>query len=353
MFDEKLKELVSISRAVGSLPDMVQAGGGNTSVKLNDELMAVKASGYKLNQVTEKEGYVVINYKDIKEYYRNVDMDSGTDYEKDSVDFAIRSIVKINGLDNTKTVRPSVEAGFHSFLKTYVIHTHSVYANILCCSKQGERLMGDIFSGWKDGFMWMPYINPGFSLTLAIREGIEKNLMYKEKVPEVIFMENHGLIVSSDDCHECVELNEKVNNAIRDYLGIKGEYPKIKLEKVNDTLTESKTEYLDKFFRRNGITGEYFNKIVLYPDQLVYLNENVSVNGIDNKLIIDAKTGRRVYKTGFQESLAIEETLLAYVYIIEKIRECGLELKIMDDKGADFIRNWESEKYRKELIKNK
>lgn len=347
MFDEKLKELMDISVAVGNLPDIVQGGGGNTSVKLDDTLMAVKASGYRLNQITTKEGYVVVDYKAIKQYYNNADLDSGIDYEKDSVDFANKSIVEIEGL---KKLRPSVEAGFHSFLKTYVIHTHSVYANILCCSRQGEKIVGEIFADWKEGFMWVPYINPGFSLTLAIQEGIKKR---DGKIPQIIFMENHGLIVSADDAEECIKLHEKVNSAIIDYLGINGEYPKITLDKVDEELIESKTEYLDEFFSENSVTNEYLNKIILYPDQLVYLNENVSANGAPNKLNIDAETGRRIYKSNYQESLAIEETLLAYAYVIRKVKECGLELKTMDDKGADFIRNWESEKYRKELMEGK
>ena len=67
MYKSELEKLVKISQAVGNSPDLIQGGGGNTSVKLDDKLMAVKASGYRLNQITENEGFVVVNYNDIKD----------------------------------------------------------------------------------------------------------------------------------------------------------------------------------------------------------------------------------------------------------------------------------------------
>ncbi|NLT96687.1 MAG: class II aldolase, partial [Christensenellaceae bacterium] len=58
-----------------------------------------------------------------------------------------------------------------------------------------------------------------------------------------------------------------------------------------------------------------------------------------------------LYKTGEKEAQVIEETLLGVVYVIDMISRTGLTLKQMDEKGADFINNWESEKYRSQLIK--
>jgi ribulose-5-phosphate 4-epimerase/fuculose-1-phosphate aldolase len=348
MHDERLKELEKISQAVGNSPDLVQGGGGNTSVKLNDKLMAVKASGFKLNQITAKDGFVVVDYKAIKGYYENVDLNLETDYEKDSVEFAKKSIVKIEGL---KELRPSVEAGFHSILKTYVIHTHAVYANILCCSKNGQELVQKIFSGKEYAFLWVPHINPGFSLTLKIQEGIRECIENCGKFPQVIFMENHGLIVNSDNCQKCIDLHSEVNESIKTYLGIKEQYPAIELKEIDEKTLISNTKYITDFFKGNKINNSYFDEVALYPDQLVYLNGAVSVDKGGNKLNINTKTGELVYKTHYQEALTIEETLLAYLYVINKIKEWGLPLKTMNEGEKDFINNWESEKYRKSLLK--
>ncbi|MCR4431532.1 MAG: class II aldolase/adducin family protein [Tepidanaerobacteraceae bacterium] len=348
MNDAAFQDLEIISRAVGNFPDMVQGGGGNTSVKINDELMAVKASGYKLNQVTRSEGFVVVNYKDIKDYFDRADLDSGIDYEKDSTAFLKKSVVKVEGL---KELRPSVEAGFHSILQKYVIHSHAVYVNILCCSKKGEEIIREIFSGKPYCFLWIPYINPGFYLTLKIREALERHMKSGRKFPKAIFMENHGLIVNSDSREEVIRLHEEVNESIKKSLHITEPYPEMSIEKIDDNTFMSRTAYLKDFFKNNSISSDFFDKNALYPDQLVYLNDNISLDNNENKLNINTKTGEITYRTSFQEALAMEETLLAYIYILKKIEEKRLSIKRMTLEEIGFIKNWESEKYRKALIK--
>lgn len=348
MYENELKGLELISSAVGSMPDMVQGGGGNTSVKLDDTLMAVKASGFMLKQVTTKDGYVVVNYKDIKDYYDRVDLNSWIDYEKDSVEFAKKSIVK---LDGQKELRPSVEAGFHSVMKKYVIHSHAVYANIICCSKNGKELVGRIFGSGQLSYLWIPYINPGFSLTLSIIEAIKKHMAEGGSFPEAVFMENHGLIVTADDAQKCVDMHAEITGRIKEALGIAGEYPEIKLKQKNDSIFESDTDYLKEVIREKGMDADFLNRVVLYPDQLVYLNGSLAGNGGEAKLEIKPDDGRVIYRAGEKEARTMEETLLAYVYVIDMIGRLSFELKTMDEEEIGFIAGWESEKYRKSLAR--
>jgi len=349
MYDDALTKFVYISQAVGNPIEYTQGGGGNTSVKLNDELMAVKASGYKLKQITASEGYVVVNYKRIKEYYENVDLSDDRDYEKESGEFVKSNIVEMDGL---KTLRPSVEAGFHSIMKKFVIHTHPVYANILCCCENGRELTEKIFGGKEYSIAWIPYINPGFCLTLKINDAIKSSERESGRFPEVIFMENHGLVTTSDDYMRCVELHKEVNDTIKNYLGIAEAYPSIELFTVDDNTIISKTEYLNNCFKGSGITERYFDETVLYPDQFVYLNGNIAVDSISKKLNINTSTGEIIYKTSCSEALTMEETLLAYMYVVNGVKKSGLTLKTMSEKDIDFIRNWESEAYRRSLIKD-
>lgn len=346
MYENELKGLELISSVIGSMPDMVQGGGGNTSVKLDDTLMAVKASGFMLKQVTVKDGYVVVNYQDIKGYYDRVDLDSWIDYEKDSVEFAKKSIVK---LDGQKELRPSVEAGFHSVMKKYVIHSHAVYANIICCSQNGKELVDRIFRDEKLSYLWIPYINPGFSLTLSIIEAIKKHTAEGGNFPDAVFMENHGLIVTSDDAQQCVDMHSVITGRIREELGITRDYPEIRLKQVGDNTFESDTDYLKEVIRGKSMDADFLNRVVLYPDQLVYLNGNLSVEGGDAKLEINPPAGQIVYRAGEKEARTMEETLLAYVYVIDMIDKTRLSLKTMDEEEICFIANWESEKYRKSL----
>ncbi len=348
MYEECLKQLEFISQAVGNRVDYVQGGGGNTSVKLDSALMAVKASGFKLKQITPTEGYVVVNYKNIKDYYNDVDLSSDTDFEKESVEFVKSNIVEMEGL---KKVRPSVEAGFHSILKKYVIHTHPVYGNVLCCSKNGESVIAKVFGEKDYAVAWVPYINPGFCLSLKIKETVEKCINERGMFPEVIFMENHGLIVNCDTSTRCVELHDEVNGLIKEHLKIGGNFPGIELAQIDEATFVSKTQYLIDFFNKTEIGYGYFDN-VLYPDQLVYLNGAFSINGSDKKLNINTSTGELVYKASYQEALTLEETLLAFVYVMTEVEKCGLDLKVMSEREVDFINNWESEAYRKSLVKD-
>lgn len=348
MYEQSFKELEIISGEAGSRIDYVQGGGGNTSVKLDDKLMGVKASGFKLKQITPSQGFVVVNYENIRNYYLEVDLSKDTDFEKESVEVAKDNVVPIEGL---QTLRPSVEAGFHSIMKKYVIHTHPVYVNILCCSIEGRKLVEKLFGDKDYASVWIPYINPGFCLTLKIKEEIGRCIAEKGKFPEVVFMENHGLAVTSDGLERVMALHEKVNGTIRRYLGLTGEYPVIELEKVGEDCFRSRTPYLADFFRKRSIDAGFFERYSLYPDQLVYLNGSLSVDGPENKLNINTKTGELLYRTNYSEALTIEETLLGYSYVINGVESCGLKIKTMDENQTDFIKNWESEAYRKSLVK--
>ena len=70
-----LKAYVWISQTLGKNPAYVQGGGGNTSAKLNDTEMVIKASGFRLDQITEAEGYVPVNYKEIRRDFEGLHLD--------------------------------------------------------------------------------------------------------------------------------------------------------------------------------------------------------------------------------------------------------------------------------------
>ena len=350
MYTEQLKELVLISSSAGSRSDYVQGGGGNTSVKLDDNLMAVKASGFMLKDISQNEGFVVVNYKNIKEHNEQINITKSCDFEKESSEYMQASVVPIKGL---KPLRPSVEAGFHSILRKYVIHTHPVYANIICCSEEGRDLVDKIFNKKNYGTVWIPYVNPGFSLMLLMQKEVSRHVEEHGHSPSVIFMENHGLVVTADTASDCIKLHEEVNAHIRSFFNITERYPFSGIVAACDGSYISKSEYLKDYFKGREITHAFFDDNILYPDQLVYMNGNVSVNGTESKLNINTETGKIHYKTNEKEALTIEEILTSFVYVLENIQRNGLKLKAINNKGADFVRNWESEKYRKSLLYGK
>ena len=121
-----LREFARVSGAVGARNDYVQGGGGNTSVKLAGGLMAIKASGYCLKDIRPDKAYAVLDYAALRAFYNENEPKDFEDVEKAGSAKAKELTLTIEGLD---PLRPSVEAGFHSLLDTYVAQNAPAYSN--------------------------------------------------------------------------------------------------------------------------------------------------------------------------------------------------------------------------------
>lgn len=335
-----IQGLIKISHYASSNKAYIQGGGGNTSVKIDDCQMAVKASGCKLSDINEFEGYVIVNYRDIRNFFLDTD-GSSAEFEDQSSKILKSSVIDKKEL---KKLRPSVEAGFHSALKKFVIHSHSVYANILCCSEQGKSIAGEIF---KDiSFLWLPYVDPGAKLTMAVIQGI-KSL---GEIPDAVFMENHGVIVSSENADEVILIHEKINNYIRNRFDLKGDFPNVLVEEDNRGIINSASNYVAEFFSQNAKNLNMLREKVLYPDQLVYLNNSIFKTD-DSKADIYFNGNKLCYRSSEIQAIVNEETLVAYLYVIDMIDILSLSLVCMTYEQQAFILGWESEAYRKSMLK--
>lgn len=345
---KSLSEIKKMSHRIGKDAYFVQGGGGNTSVKLNDSEMLVKASGFRLRHAAEREGFVVVNYGNIKNYYSRA-RSGARDVEQKSMAFVLKNS---KNLKNGASLRPSIETGFHSFLGKYVIHTHSVYVNIVTCSKNGMALAGKIFKNYQERVLWVPYSNPGFYLTRSIMRAVRMHEKKFKALPHVIFLQNHGLIVSGASAAECLRLHEEVNRYIRDYFKIARAYPGVGLVSRGPGLHLSRTEYL-RALAKKGKIGRGFFKTVLFPDQVVYLGDNISYGGDGraSAVCIDSETGDIVYRTSLLEALTIEETMAAYCYIRNSMDKHRLSPQRIENRHVKYIHAMESEKYRKQLLK--
>lgn len=335
-------DLINISSYAGARADYTQGGGGNTSVKNDKEgLMLIKASGYRLKDITETTAFVAVDKNKIADYYNSVDLSVEKDYEKESAEISKNSVVALEGV---QTLRPSVEVGFHAILKKYVIHTHSVYANILTCSLEGEQVAEKIFNGKDFGYIFLPYINPGFELTLAMKKAIEEYVNKSGKYPEVIFMKNHGLVVNSDDIDRVKTINETVNETIRNYFGLSDNFRAVNLEKTVNGFV-SATHIVCDFVKANGLTKDFLDEYPLYPDQLVYLNNILQFS--PDKLKVE--NGKVYYNTDEKQATTLDETLAAYLFVITSVKNAGLTISKMNEKEVYFINHWEAEKYRRSV----
>jgi len=102
------------------------------------------------------------------------------------------------------TGRPSVEVTFHAALLhgcdvRCIGHTHPLAVNAVLCSDRAEQFANNrmfpdeaVLCGPRSVFV--PYVDPGLPLALAIREKVRLYMQEFGEAPKVILLQNHGLI---------------------------------------------------------------------------------------------------------------------------------------------------------------
>ena len=314
----EFKKFIELSRLLGQRPDFIQGTGGNVSIKIDSQKMLIKTSGWRLSDINENSGLVEINLN-----------------QKNNDNFVF---------EKSWNLRPSIETGFHAFLDKFVIHTHSVYANIIACAVNGKLLWKEISKDFDFGAIWVGYSSPGENLALAVKKSVNDYKNKHLKMPEAILMQNHGLIVSGDNLDRVFELHNKIQEIIKTRLNLGNNFPEIKISETNGGF-KSQTRYLKDFIKNNYFLIENFSKNILFPDQAVFCNS------IGEKILINEAAGDIFYKASQKEALTIEENLTAWAYIIDCAKDCGLVLNFISSKDIDYVNNMKSEKYRQQLLK--
>lgn len=283
--DIKLDNLIKMSHEIGDEIAYVQGGGGNTSVKLDDERMAIKASGIPLKFMNVEGGFSVVNYEKVNKYHCSPDF-SEDKYSESIASFSINSNAK-----------PSIETGFHALLGEYVIHSHSVFLNVLLCAKEGKDLILEYFPE----SIWVDYHTPGKDLTLAIKKLLRDR---EDPFEGLIFLESHGVIVSSRTYQRCLEIHDECNSTVKALHNLKDFNI---LNEVNFTKPEN----------------------FLFPDQVIYMSSDQ----------LKAKTKASV------------ETISTAEYLHSSMSDQMLTPRYLSKKNVDILNNMQSEKYRKRLSK--
>lgn len=346
---DALSAFRDMSHAVGSRVDYVQGGGGNTSVKFSDGSMAIKASGFCLSDIEDDAAYSVLNYKDIVSFYLEHEPQDFPDVEAAGAAKVKSSILTIDGLPQ---LRPSVEAGFHSLLPAYVIHSHSVYANLAACAKEGRDIVNEAFKNAAYTVGFVPYTDPGARLSFIIRDEIKRVESETGKAPSVIIMQNHGIIAAADTAGAAQVIHADANGRLAAAFDISdGSFVKPQIKQVEEGLFCSDTNHLADLFRSGKYSEKFLLEEPLYPDQMVFLTGTFSFGEAPaaDCCSLQTETGRVLYRMSEKKAKVIEETLCAVLFICEHISAKGYTLSTMGESAKAFIANWESEKYRKSL----
>lgn len=193
MNSAKISELIKLSHEIGREDrQLAILGEGNTSIKLNADSFAVKASGSCLATLTEADVTVCETGKILAQMEKKSMSD--TEIDQTLLDSRVEGIGK----------KPSVEAMFHAWLLQLpgvecVGHCHPVAANQILCSPRAHdfaerRTFPDEIVCCGAASVFVPYVDPGLMLAREIRE--RTNAFIKENgfLPRLILLQNHGII---------------------------------------------------------------------------------------------------------------------------------------------------------------
>lgn len=342
-FQEIYNELnlfVLFSNKMGERFDLVQAGGGNTSFKI-DHLLFIKSSGVSLNNISVNSGYSIIRNDDL---YNDISNNINNDIDK------------YNYIINPK---PSIETYMHCLLFKYTIHLHPLVINKILVLKNAKNIIEKLFPE----SLIIDYITPGFKLS---------NKIYKcNKKYNIIFLLNHGIIISNNNYDYINTTLEYIIDVCKNYLINNNIYCDLFDYNIINTLSslikKFTTEKITIKKTDNIIIKKYiesniniFKSGITFPDTLIYcgvnclfLNElkDVEISNYKNlynmlpKVIIYNKNLFIISNT-LNKCNEIEDVLIANLYILDNKK---LEINYLCKEEINFLNNWDSEKYRQSI----
>ncbi|MEA1878509.1 MAG: SDR family NAD(P)-dependent oxidoreductase [Bacteroidota bacterium] len=249
---KELEQLLALSLKLGNNLNQIQAAGGNTSFK-DDKYLWVKASGFELKHAGP-DSFVQCHRDKLESNLRKTySSDPDISFEEAKVDL-LSSMVDRNAL-----LQPSVETSLHVSLQyPFVAHTHPTLVNALTCSPKGKDIVEELFSNVA---VFVEYNYPGYALFTRINEESDHFRKKHNQDPQIIFLQNHGIVVSGDSPSEIDSLFEqvfsKIRKLIREELAIKDlDIPKVGLDALpalrmlfsNPKILKAHSTTLSQFF---------------------------------------------------------------------------------------------------------
>jgi rhamnose utilization protein RhaD (predicted bifunctional aldolase and dehydrogenase)/NAD(P)-dependent dehydrogenase (short-subunit alcohol dehydrogenase family) len=205
-----LRDLVALARRFGEDPEFARGGGGNISVK-GDGILYIKPSGTSLAALTA-ESVIALDIEPLMELLDGSPARSTVGGTDEIMQVALTARI---GVPDDR--RPSVELLFHALLpEKFVLHTHPTTVNAITCATHGAEIAEKLFGS---SVLWIPYTDPGLPLARVIRDARRRHEeRLRTSAPRIMFLQNHGLIVTGDTTAEIEETSTRLVAAVRAHL---------------------------------------------------------------------------------------------------------------------------------------
>ena len=347
-------QFVALSRYAGSWFDLLQAGGGNTSVKLDNHKMLVKASGYSLSEVQVGMGYVVVDYPKISRMLETSGEWAGGDrHDRDKRvnDFVTQATLSHSG-------KASIEVFLHAVLGRFVLHTHPIAVNIIASQADWDIGISELFAD----ALCVPYRTPGVELGAELYAQIKEYVSVHKVLPTIIVLQNHGLIVSADSVDDVRRITEEVvatcsKRCSTDF----GRYQRV--TDIAKFVGNGSVAYLCE----DRVVTHYletqttlFSQKPYCPDSLVFCGAApLMVDNLSDTSVVEAYQkkyhdlpkivihGGQIYflaKTT-RKAMEIEEVYKAHLLTLASMKG---QINYLSESELAYLCNWDAEKYRRD-----
>ena len=322
----ELDRLRALSAKVGSDPLLVQAAGGNTSLK-DEGVMWIKASGTWLKDAATRDIFVPLDHAAILAALAK------DDPACESCTAFVRTDLNSTGL------RPSIETTVHALMpQRVVVHVHCVNTIAWAIRADGEQRLAEKLEGFD--WAWIPYARPGLPLAGAIQSRMREGV-------NVLVLGNHGLAVAADTVEGAEALLDKVVAALTRPVRTAAKVDRSALEKLSAgtsykpaVMDETHALATDPLALRRG------RHKVFYPDHVVFLGVGVATTFDGNPPLVAIPGVGVLIRDDAKPAIEPMGRCLADV-----MRRVGEDdpLVALTDEDVDRLVNWDAEKYRQTL----
>lgn len=331
-------EVSQLSAKLGSQFLLAQGAGGNISWKEGDTLW-VKASGTWLKDALTEDIFVPIDLPQIRQQIEE------------------NQFKEVPSASNGESKRPSIETWFHALISyKYVLHLHALEVLALLVQEDAENQLRELLP-LKPEFQFVPYSKPGEKLASEIAKTLRRSPATK-----ALFLQNHGIVVGSDDLTELEELlNQVVNEFGLEPKPIEALKPRV----VSKFIPPSGYELIQAHEVNQLASSENFWNIIpgawaITPDHVVFLGDRPLMlepedfnEGFLTRMEAKPKLvfvrGEGIFTTA-NPSAAILDQIRAYFEILVRL-DSDAKLRTFTVNEISELLNWDAERYRQAISK--
>lgn len=319
---------------LGKDPLLVQGAGGNVSWK-EQEALWIKGSGTWLANANNEDIFVPVNLKHLQDALTKQDFD-----------------VKPQTIGEHK-LRPSIETILHALMPhQVVVHLHAINVLSHLVTQDCQKSVEKICQQSSINAAFVVYRKPGPELAQAIYEGLQN-------APEanVIFLQNHGIVLGANSIEGIYSLLEKINLAFA---------PKAVFIAASSSLSTPTSPvanflpFADKEVQALAFDSHLFKRLaqdwVLFPDHAVFLGPNANTysswkefknhpSGEEPELIFIENAGVFV-RPDFNKAKTVQ--LRCYFDVISRLSP-DATLEPLSESAIHALLNWDAEKLRQQM----